>query len=290
MSHRGQSGLAWGVWWFGLLFLYAPVVSLVIYSFNESRLVTVWAGFSTRWYGELWHDSQILEAAALSLRVATASALLAGVLGTLVALALVRHGHFRGRALISFLVTAPLVMPEVLLGLSLLLLFVALEQGLGWPAGRGVVTLIIAHATIAVAYVTVVVQSRLAQLDPQLEEAALDLGATPFRVFTSVTLPLIAPAVVSGVLLAFTLSLDDVVVASFVSGPGASTLPMVIYSKVRLGLSPVVNALASLWLLLVALGATVAFALIWQRSSLQAAAARTDMNEANGHSLPRHRS
>ncbi|MGD9601032.1 MAG: ABC transporter permease subunit [Gammaproteobacteria bacterium] len=233
------------------MFLYLPIVSLVIYSFNANRLVTVWSGFSTRWYAALFRNAQVLDAALLSLQIALVSASLAVVLGTLVAVCLSRFGPFRGRALLSGLATAPLVMPEVITGLSLLLLFVALEQAIGWPSERGLLTVVIAHTTFALAYVAVVVQSRLVGLDPSLEEAALDLGARPATVFFRITLPLIAPALVAGWLLAFTLSLDDLVIASFVSGPGATTLPMLIYSKVRLGLSPEINALASLLLAVV---------------------------------------
>jgi putrescine transport system permease protein len=242
----------------GFAFLYVPIASLVLYSFNASKLVTVWGGYSTRWYGALLRNSQVLDAAALSLKVAAISAALAVVLGTAVAVCLARFGPFRGRALFAGLAAAPLVMPEVITGLSLLLLFVALEQAWGWPAGRGTLTIVIAHTTFALAYVAVVVQSRLAGLDPSLEEAAMDLGAKPAKVFFVITLPIIAPALVAGFLLAFTLSLDDLVIASFVSGPGSTTLPMVIYSKVRLGLSPEINALATLLILLVALGVTVA--------------------------------
>jgi putrescine transport system permease protein len=237
----------------GLAFLYLPIATLVVYSFNASRSVGVWGGFSARWYGALLDDAQILDAAWLSLRVATVNASLAALLGTLAAIGLVRLGAFRGRPLFAALATAPLVMPEVILGLSALLTFVALEGAIGWPAGRGATTIVIAHVTFSMAYVTVIVQSRLAGQDPALEEAALDLGATPAVAFLRVTLPLIAPAVAAGWLLAFTLSIDDLVVASFVSGPGASTLPMVIYSKVRLGLSPEINALATLLVAAVAL-------------------------------------
>lgn len=231
---------------FGYAFLYGPILSLMIYSFNESRLVTVWSGFSTKWYGELLGNEQILSAAWLSVRIAAATATAATVLGTLAAVVLVRFGRFRGRTLFGLLVTAPMVMPEVVAGLSLLLLFVALEQAVGWPAGRGATTITLAHVTFALAYVTVVVQSRLRQFDPALEEAALDLGARPHTVFLRITLPLIAPALGAGWLLAFTLSIDDLVVASFVSGPGATTLPMVVYSSVRLGVSPQINALATI--------------------------------------------
>ncbi len=236
----------------GLAFLYLPIASLVVYSFNSSKLVTVWAGFSTKWYGSLLHNQQILDAAWLSLKIAAIAASLATALGTLAALCLARFGPFRGRALFSGLVTAPLIMPEVITGVSLLLMFVALERASGWPTGRGVMTIVIGHATFAMAYVAVVVQSRLAGLDPSIEEAAMDLGARPVKVFMVITLPLIAPALIAGWLLAFTLSLDDLVVSSFVSGPGASTLPMVIYSKVRLGLSPEINALGTLLISVVA--------------------------------------
>ncbi len=243
---------------FGYAFLYLPILSLVVYSFNASRLVTVWGGFSTHWYGELLHNQQILGAAWLSLKIATANATLATLLGTCVGLALARFGRFRGRAGLTFLVGAPLVMPDVILGLASLLLFVALEQLIGWPAGRGADTIAIAHITFSLAYVAVVVHSRLANQDESLEEAALDLGAPPWKVFARITLPLIAPALAAGWLLAFTLSIDDLVIASFVSGPGASTLPMVIYSSVRLGVSPQINALATVMIVLVTSGIVIA--------------------------------
>jgi len=242
----------------GFLFLYIPILSLVFYSFNKSRLVTVWAGFSTVWYGKLLDDQQILNAAWLSLKIASINATGAVILGTLAGLALARFGKFSGRTLFSGMTTAPLVMPEVITGLSLLLLFVAMEQIFGWPKGRGVTTITIAHMTLTMAYVTVIVQSRLSTLDDSLEEAAMDLGARPAKIFFVITLPIIAPALVSGWLLAFTISLDDLVVASFVSGPGSSTLPMVIFSKVRLGVSPAINALASIMVMLVAMGVIVA--------------------------------
>ena len=242
----------------GYLFLYAPIVLLVIYSFNESRLVTVWSGFSTKWYGELLNNEPMLAAAGRSLRIAAISASIAVVLGTLAALVLARFGRFRGRTLFATTVAAPLVMPEVIIGLSLLLLFVSLEQLVGWPAGRGVVTITIAHATFAAAYVAVVLRARLRQLDGGLEEAAMDLGARPLKVFLVITVPMLTPALVAGWLLAFTLSFDDLVVASFVSGPGSTTLPMQIYSSVRLGVSPQVNALASLIVLAVTVGIVVA--------------------------------
>jgi putrescine transport system permease protein len=242
----------------GFLFLYAPIVSLIVFSFNESKLVTVWGGFSTKWYGELFANSQIMNAALLSLRVAAISASIALVLGTLCAVALVRFRRFWGKTLLSGMISAPLVMPDVITGLSLLLLFVAMQSIFGWPAGRGELTIILAHSTFCMAYVTVVVQSRLSDLDLSLEEAAMDLGATPARVFFDITLPIIAPALISGWLLGFTLSLDDLVIASFVSGPGSSTLPMVIFSKIKLGVSPDVNALATIIIGIVALGVVVA--------------------------------
>jgi len=246
----------------GFVFLYAPILSLVVFSFNESRLVTVWGGFSTRWYGELLQDGQMLGAAWISLKVGAISATIATVIGTLAAFVLTRFARFRGKMVLTGMVTAPLVMPEVITGLSLLLLFVAMETSLGWPAGRGLTTVIIAHATFCAAYVTVIAQSRLRDMDVSLEEAARDLGAGPVRVFFDITLPVIAPALISGWLLAFTLSLDDLVIASFVSGPGASTLPMVIFSKVRLGVSPDVNALASIMIGIVALAVVVAWILL----------------------------
>ena len=242
----------------GFAFLYIPVALLIIYSFIASRLVTVWGGFSTKWYGELLRNEQILNAAWLSLKVAALSASLAVALGTLAGLVLARFGPFKGRTLLSGLTTAPLVMPEVITGLSLLLLFVTMEQLIGWPAGRGMTTIVISHITLTMAYVTVIVQSRLAQMDDSLEEAAMDLGARPFKVFFLITLPIIAPALMSGWLLAFTLSLDDLVITSFVAGPGSRTLPMVIFSKVRLGVSPDINALATILVGVVAVGVIVA--------------------------------
>lgn len=252
---------------FGYAFLYAPIVSLILYSFNESRLVTVWAGFSTKWYVSLLHNEQLLGAAWISLRIAVMNATLAVVLGTLAGTALVRFGRFRGRPALALMIGAPLVMPDVILGLASLLLFVAMEQLIGWPAGRGMTTITIAHVTFSLAYVAVIVQSRLVRLDPSLEEAAMDLGARPWKVFFVVTLPLIAPALAAGWLLAFTLSLDDLVIASFVSGPGASTLPMVVYSSVRLGVSPEINALATVLVVMVATGILVAGWLMHRRAA-----------------------
>jgi putrescine transport system permease protein len=236
----------------GYLFLYGPIVSVVVYSFNASRLVTVWAGFSTHWYGELLHNEQIKDAALVSLSIALMSATGALILGTLAGYALARFARFRGRALFAVLTTSPLVLPEVITGLSLLLLFVALERLIGWPAGRGMLTITIAHITLGLSYVAIIVAARLESFDIALEEAALDLGARPLKVFAVITLPLIAPALAAGWLLAFTLSLDDLVIASFTTGPAATTLPMVIFSSVRMGVSPQINALATLILLLVA--------------------------------------
>ncbi|MDP1730540.1 MAG: ABC transporter permease subunit [Devosia sp.] len=254
----------------GFTFLYAPILSLVVFSFNENRLVTVWSGFSLKWYGALFSDPQMLGAAWLSLQIAAISATIALVLGTLCAVALVRFRRFRGRTALAGMVSAPLVMPDVITGLSLLLLFVAMESIFGWPAGRGMLTIIIAHSTFCMAYIAVVVQSRLSDLDLSLEEAAMDLGATPVRVFFDITLPIIAPALISGWLLGFTLSLDDLVIASFVSGPGSSTLPMVIFSKIRLGVSPDVNALATIIIGIVALGVVVATLLQMRRPKARA--------------------
>jgi putrescine transport system permease protein len=254
----------------GLVFLYAPILLMIVYSFNNSRLVTVWDAANSptlRWYGALFDDRAVMQAAWLSIRVAAISATGAVVLGTLAGLVLARFGPFRGRALLQGLTTAPLVMPEVITGLSMLLLFVSLEQLLrflfGWQFDRGMLTITLAHITFTMAYVTVVVQSRLTSFDDSLEEAALDLGARPAKVFFRITLPLIMPAILSGWLLAFTLSWDDVVVSQFVAGPGANTLPMVIYSKVRLGVNPSVNALATLMVLIVATG--VVLAAVWMK-------------------------
>ncbi len=236
----------------GFAFLYLPILILIVYSFNESRLVTVWGGFSTKWYGELFQDERFLGAAWVTFYVAFISSTVATVLGTMAAYALVRGARFRGRTLFSGMIYAPLVMPEVITGLSLLLLFISL--GLD----RGGFTIILAHATFSMCYVSVVVSSRLVSFDRSLEEAALDLGATGWQAFRLVTLPIIAPAVAAGWLLAFTLSLDDLVIASFVSGPGATTLPMRIFSEVRLGVSPKINALSAILIGLVALGVIVA--------------------------------
>ncbi|HEY7964919.1 MAG TPA: ABC transporter permease subunit [Steroidobacteraceae bacterium] len=263
---RSQGWFARGALVLGLVFLYVPIISMIVFSFNYSRLVTVWDSArspSFRWYAALVHNQQILGAAWLSIRIALVSATAAVVLGTLAGMALTRFGRFRGRMLLAGMTTAPLVMPEVITGLSLLLLFVAMAQLVGWPRGVGAVTITLAHITFCMAYVTVVVQSRLAGFDEALEEAAMDLGARPLRVFLRITLPLILPAIASGWLLAFTLSWDDLVITQFVAGPGSSTLPMVIFSKVRFGVTPDVNALATIMVLVVATG--IAISTVWMR-------------------------
>ena len=234
----------------GIAFLYLPMAVLVGYSFNASAMASVWGGFSTHWYTELLQNRQILGAARLSLEIAVLSSTGALLLGTLAAVALVRFAKFRGRLLLTGMVNAPLVMPEIITGITQLLLFVSMLQLIGWPT-RGITTVVLAHIAFCTAYVTVTVQSRLQTADRSLEEAAMDLGATSFQAFVDVTLPIISPALLSSWLLSFTLSLDDLVISSFVSGPRASTLPMVIYSKVKLGVSPDVNALASLIIALV---------------------------------------
>jgi putrescine transport system permease protein len=262
---RGMSAFNVGAVALGFAFLYLPIVILVIYSFNASRLVAVWGGWSTRWYGELAGDAAMLESASISLAIAFFSAGAATVLGTLAAVALTRAGRFPGRLLLGGMVYAPLVMPEVITGLSLLLLFVAMEQAIGWPAGRGLLTIVLSHTTFTMAYVAVVMQSRLASLDQSLEEAAQDLGARPLKVFFVITVPIVFPAILSGWLLSFTLSLDDLVTSSFVTGPGATTLPMVIFSKVRLGLNPEINALATIIIALVGGGVVIASLLMSQQ-------------------------
>jgi putrescine transport system permease protein len=258
---------------FGYAFLYIPIVLVIVYSFNDSRLLSVWTGFSLRWYAALLANEQIIDAALLSLRIAVVSATVATVFGTLAALALVRYRRFKGRLLLTGMIAAPLVMPEVITGLSLLLLFVSLQDAIGWPGARGAMTITIAHITFSMAFVAVIVQSRLATMDQSLEDAAMDLGGRPFRVTWDITLPLIAPGMIAGWLLAFTLSLDDLVIASFVAGPGASTLPMVIYSKVRLGVTPDINALAALIIALVSIGVIAAGWIMLIRDRRRAAGA-----------------
>ncbi|MFZ5676882.1 MAG: ABC transporter permease subunit [Pseudomonadota bacterium] len=242
---------------FGYAFFYVPIASMIFYSFNKSRLATVWGGFSTEWYGKLVQNQQVLDAAWLSLRIAFVSATIATILGTMAGLALARFSHFRGRTLFSGLVSAPLVMPEVITGISLVLFFIALNGAIGWPT-RGFTTITLAHITFSLSYVTVVVQSRLASMDRSVEEAAMDLGSKPLRVLFDVTLPIIAPAIIAGWLLSFTLSLDDVVITAFTNGPGSTTLPLYIFSKVRLGVTPDMNALATIIVVLVGSGVAIA--------------------------------
>ncbi|WP_349920228.1 ABC transporter permease subunit [Aeromonas veronii] len=239
--------------WLGLLFIYLPMVIMVIYSFNASKLVTVWGGWSLKWYFGLLDNKQLIGSVLRSLEIAFYTAIAAVALGTVAAFVLTRIPHFRGRTLFGGMVTAPLVMPEVITGLSLLLLFVAMAQLVGWPAERGMVTIWIAHTTFCTAYVAIVVSARLRELDLSIEEAAMDLGAKPWKVFFLITIPMIAPSLAAGGMMSFALSLDDLVLASFVSGPGATTLPMEVFSAVRLGVKPEINAVASLILLSVSL-------------------------------------
>ncbi len=243
---------------FGFAFLYIPIVLVIIYSFNDSKLVTIWGGWSVRWYVELFNNENILNAALLSFRIAAITATFATIFGTMAGLILARLRQFRGRMLFTGMIASPLVMPEVITGLSLLLLFVSLQNFIGWPSQRGMNTITIAHITFSMAYVAVIIQSRLTEINESLEEAAMDLGAKPARVIWDITLPIILPAMISGWLLAFTLSLDDLVISSFVSGPGATTLPMLIFSKVRLGVSPDINALATILILMVTVGVCIA--------------------------------
>ena len=250
---RGPSAFNLAAVGLGLVFLYAPIAVLVVYSFNASRLVTVWGGFSTRWYAALLQDAQMLDAVGVTLRVGALSASLATVLAILAAVALVRGGRFRGRTAFAGPIYATLVMPEVILGLSLLLLFVA------WGLPRGFWTVVLGHTTLTFAYATVVIRARLSSFDRSLEEAAQDLGCSPGRAFLTITLPIIAPAVAAAWMLAFTLSMDDLVIASFASGPGATTLPMRLYSQVRLGVDPKINAVSTILIVLVAAGVTAAF-------------------------------
>jgi putrescine transport system permease protein len=245
---------------FGYALLYVPIISVIVYSFNDSRLVTLWGGFSLRWYVSLLSDEDLLGAALLSLRIAIVSATFATALGAIVALALHRVNRLRGRLLLYGMVTAPLVMPEIITGLSLLFLFISMADLIGWPASRGATTITIAHITFSMAYVVVIVRSRLAAMDESLEDAAMDLGGRPVAVFFDITVPMLLPALVSGWLLSFTLSLDDLVISSFVSGPGATTLPMLIFAKVRLGVTPDINAITTIIIVLVAVAvATAAF-------------------------------
>ena len=262
IAGRGGGALRAGALALGFGFLYLPILLLVLYSFNASRLVTVWAGFSTRWYGALAQSGEFRRAAATSLEVAVMAATSALILGAFAGFSMARFRAFPGRLLFAFMLMAPLVVPEVILGLSLLLFFVAAQEAIGVPGSRGVLTIVIAHATFGASFVSVLVRAQLARFDRTLEEAALDLGARPWRELLTVTLPGIRPALISGWLLAFTLSLDDLVVASFVTGPSATTLPMAVFSSVRLGVSPVVNALASVFLAVVIVLVALAGALM----------------------------
>jgi len=255
----------------GLVFLYLPLAVVIAYSFNASKLVTVWAGFSTEWYGELLADQQIIDAATNSLIAAVFSATLATALGTAAGMAMARYGRFRGRALFGSMLAVPLVLPDVIAGLSLLLLFVALQQTFAWMPDRGIATIVIAHAGFTFAYVAVIVQARLVGMERDIEEAAADLGARPFAVFRFITLPMLRPALVAGWLLAFVLSLDDLVIASFVSGPQSTTLPMVVFSSIRLGVSPKINALAAI-LIVVTVAALVLAAWVARRGFRRASA------------------
>ncbi|WP_395771413.1 ABC transporter permease subunit [Arenimonas sp.] len=258
-QHARVSRFSIGMLVVGFLFLYLPMFSLIVYSFNESKLVTVWAGFSTKWYFELFRDQQMIDAAKISLQLAFFTACASVVLGTMAAMVMTRFRSFRGKTLFSALITAPLVMPEVITGLSMLLLFVSLGDWFGIFQQRSVATMWVAHVTFTMAFVTVIISSRLSELDRSLEEAAMDLGANRLKVFFVITLPIITPALLSGWLMAFTLSLDDLVISSFTSGPSSTTLPMKIFSSVRMGVSPKINALASLMILAVSAAALIAW-------------------------------
>jgi len=239
---------------FGFAFFYIPILSMIVFSFNKSRLATVWGGFSTEWYWRLFQNDQVIDAALLSLKIAVVSATFATILGTMTGIALARFKRFRGRTMLSGLVTAPLIMPEVITGISLLMMFIVMAEWIGWPGSRGFTTITIAHITFSMTYVTTIVQARLSTADISVEEAALDLGSKPWQVLRDITLPIISPAIVSGWLLAFTISLDDVVITSFTTGPGATTLPILIWSKVKLGVTPDINALATIIVVIVAIG------------------------------------
>ncbi|AJX15398.1 spermidine/putrescine ABC transporter permease [Burkholderia ubonensis] len=258
----------------GFAFLYIPIVSLIVYSFNESKLVTVWSGFSFRWYSALVDDDELLTAAWLSLKIGLMTATASVVIGTWAGFVLARMGRFRGFALFSGMINAPLVIPEVIQGISLLLLFIELGKWIGWPAERGIFTIWLGHVMLCISYVAIIVQSRVRELDPSLEEAALDLGATPLKVFFAVTLPLISQALIAGWLLSFTLSIDDLVLSAFLSGPGSTTLPLVVFSRVRLGLNPEMNALATLLIFAVTAGVVIAnFVMLRQERRRMTAAA-----------------
>ncbi len=243
---------------FGFAFFYIPILSMIVYSFNASRLATVWGGFSTKWYVTLFSNKQVISAAILSLQIALLSATCATILGTMAGIALARFKKFRGRVLFSGLITAPLIMPEVITGISSLMLFILMGQWIGWPASRGFTTVTIAHITFSMTFVATIVSSRLIAADQAIEEAAMDLGSKPWQVMKDITLPIISPAILSGWLLAFTISLDDVVITNFTTGPGNTTLPLLIWSKVKLGVTPDINALATIIVCIVGLGVIVA--------------------------------
>jgi putrescine transport system permease protein len=243
---------------FGFAFFYIPILSMMVYSFNASRLATVWGGFSTKWYVSLFSNQQIIKAAILSLQIALLSATIATILGTMAGLALARFKRFRGRVLFSGLVTAPLVMPEVITGISSLMLFILMAEWIGWPGSRGFTTITIAHITFSMTFVATIVHSRLTEADRAIEEAAMDLGSRPWQVMKDITLPIISPAILSGWLLAFTISLDDVVITNFTTGPGNTTLPLLIWSKVKLGVTPDINALATITVVIVGIGVAIA--------------------------------
>lgn len=253
----------------GLAFFYIPILLLVIYSFNNSKLVPVWGGWSTRWYTELFQSEEVWEAVLLSLQIAMVTATFATLLGTLAALAMVRFGRFRGRTLFGGMLVAPLVMPEVITGLSLLVFFISLSELIGWPSQRGFTTITIAHITFSMAFVAVTVQARLTGMGQTLEEAAADLGAKPFKVLTAITIPRLTPALISGWLLAFTLSLDDLVIASFVTGPGSTTLPILIFSRIRLGLRPDINAMATIMIVAISICVAIAAILMYRQQQAE---------------------
>lgn len=243
---------------FGFAFFYVPILSMIVYSFNNSRLATVWGGFSTKWYVSLLSNDKVIDALLLSLKIALLSATLATILGTMAGITLARFTKFRGRTLFSGLVVAPLVMPEVITGISMLVFFILMADWVGWPGARGFTTITLAHITFSMVFVTTIVQARMLQADRAIEEAAMDLGSRPWQVMFDITLPVISPAILSGWLLAFTISLDDVVISSFVTGPGSTTLPLLVWSKVKLGVTPDINALATLMVLTVGIGVVAA--------------------------------
>jgi putrescine transport system permease protein len=243
---------------FGFAFFYVPILSMIVYSFNDSRLATVWGGFSTRWYFELFKNDQVIRAALLSLKIAVISATFATILGTMAGIALARFRRFRGRTMFSGMITAPLVMPEVITGIAMLMMFILMAEWIGWPAQRGFTTVTLAHITFSLVFVATIVHSRLLQADVSVEEAAVDLGSRPWQVMWDITLPIISPAILAGWLLAFTISLDDVVITSFTTGPGNTTLPILIWSKVKLGVTPDINALATITVTVVGIGVLIA--------------------------------